>query len=82
MLDFKTNFKRKYITDKVENEILLCPVCNDHIDNEENLLNCKHLSTSKKVNFDDIYSNDMDKVAKTLKEFRRIWQIRKKKLLN
>ena len=83
MLEFKTNFKRKYVKDKVENEeeILLCPVCKDHIDNEEEMLNCKNLSASKNVIFDDIYSNDMNKVSKTLKEFRRLWQIRKKKLL-
>ena len=82
MLDFKTNFKRKYVKDNEdENEKLLCPVCSDHIDNEENLLNCQYLSASKNVKFEDIYSNDMEKVAKTLKEFRRLWQIRKKKLL-
>ena len=45
MLYFKTNIKRKHIKDKAvnENEILLCPVCNQHKDDEENLLNCKHL---------------------------------------
>ena len=49
-----------------ENENLLCLVCSDHIDDEENLFNCIQLGASQNVKFDDIYSNDMNIVAITV----------------
>ena len=53
----------------------------DTTDDLQSLFYCKQLRASQNVKFDAIYSNDMNKVAITLKEFRRLWQIRKKKIL-
>ena len=39
----KVNFKNKYGKTEVTNEQLLCPMCNVHIDNEENLLQCSEI---------------------------------------
>ena len=73
MLDFKVNFKNKY-------EDILCPLCKNHIDNEENMFLCSELGNISTYKFNDIFSSNMDLVAKTTKEFQKLWKIRQSKL--
>ena len=38
MLDFRANFKTKYGNNQLTNDYLLCPICSNHVDNEERFL--------------------------------------------
>ena len=76
MLDFKVNFKNKY--DK--NDQLLCPMCSNHIDNEESLLQCSELINNSDVKYIDIFSTDMNVVTKAASQFKKLWKMRKRNL--
>ena len=80
MVDFKANFKNKYDKNEVSNEQLLCPLCNNHIDNEENLLLCSELVNNSKVKYSDIFSKDMNILTKATKQFQKLWKMRQRNL--
>ena len=80
MVDFKANFKNKYDKNEVSNEQLLCPLCNNHIDNEENLLLCSELVNNTKVKYSDIFSKDMNILTKATKQFQKLWKMRQRNL--
>ena len=76
MLEVRNNYKRKYSKNKQDqgskspsdNE-LLCPLCSKHLDNEENILHCDELENDSDVQFLDLFSKDVDKLSKTVKQF-------------
>ena len=80
MLDFRVNFKSKYGKGQITDEYLLCPICKNHVDNEENIFICSELRNVSNAKFNDIFSNDMNLVAKTIKQFQKLWNARKSKM--
>ena len=81
MLDFRANYKTKYGNNQLTNDYLLCPVCSKHVDNEESFLQCSGLSNTKtNIQFDDLYSVDMNTVSKSVRHFQKLWKLRKLKL--
>ena len=75
---------RKYI-DKSRNtdyneKLLSCPLCELHIDNAKNIFKCSALEENNNNendnNFDDLYSEDMDKVSSIIKKFTKLWRQR------
>ena len=74
-LNVRNNYKNKYMNDS-----LLCPLCNQHIDNQENVLLCKELNSSQNTKYDDLFSPDLDVVAKTIKHFKYLWRKREEKM--
>ena len=86
MLEVKKNYKIKYSKDKHDPndtpDDYLCPLGDPHVDNEENILKCEKLeiNNDSEVQFSDLFSNNEDKVAKTLKIFYKKWKIRQDKL--
>jgi len=81
MLDFKVNFKNKYGKTMVnDEEDILCPLCGNHVDNEENMFLCSELGNILNCEFNDIFSSDINLVAKTTREFQKLWKIRQSKL--
>ena len=80
MLDFKVNFKNKYDKTEDSNEQLLCPLCNVHIDDEENLLLCTELVNNSNVKYSDVFSNDINSLTKATKQFKKLWKMRERKL--
>lgn len=80
MLDFRVNFKNKYDKTEESNEQLQCPLCNSHIDNEENLLVCSELVNNSTVKYSDVFSNDMNILTKATKQFQKLWKMRQRNL--
>ena len=58
MINCKSNFKNNY-----NEEDMICPVCNDHYDSQENMLACEGLSSEIQENpmYIDIFSSDIQK---------------------
>ena len=81
MLEVRNNYKAKY-SKSAQNlqEKLSCPLCSEHLDNEENIFQCEKLGTKSDIQFEDLFSKNIDKVSKALKYFNKLWKIRLKKL--
>ena len=79
MLEVRKNYKGK------DNDIN-CPLGDGHIDTEENILKCEKLKidndNDSETNFNDLFSKNDEKVAKTLKQFYKKWKIRQQMLLD
>ena len=75
ILEVRKNYKQ------ASNDIL-CPLCEKHIDSEENILQCEELNNNSDVQFDDLYSNNEEKMSKCLKHFQKLWKLRQTKLTN
>ena len=77
MLEVRKNYKQ------FDNNVL-CPLGDNHIDNEENILKCEKLKTDNdsETQFDDLFSQNEEKVAKTLKIFYKKWKTRSNMLEN
>ena len=85
MLEVKINYKRKFSqAEQISNNDLLCPLGDNHLDSEENILKCENLKTDNDsdLKFSDLFSKDEEKVAKTLKQFYKKWKIRQQMLLD
>ena len=81
MLDFRANYNTKYGNNQLTNDYLLCPICSNHVDNEESFLQCSGLSNAKtNIQFDDLYSVYMNTVSKSVRHFQKLWKLRKLKL--
>ena len=81
-VDCRMNFKQKY-----RNQDLQCPLCGDHLDSQQEMLQCKaiieKLNTEEiaqsHIEYEDIFRNDQkQKAIVTL--FKRALEIRKKLL--
>ena len=88
MLEVKKNYKRKFGQDEHilnDNDNILCPLGDNHLDTEENILKCENLKTDNDdsdLKFNDLFSKDEEKAAKTLKQFYKKWKIRQQMLLD
>ena len=85
MLEVKKNYKRKGSkNEQVSNEDITCPLCKKHIDSEENVFKCEELSNmnTSDVEFEDLFSNNEEKMFKCLKHFQKLWKLRQTKLEN
>ena len=82
MLDVKNNYRQKYSkNDKVSDEILLCQLSENHVDSEENIFQCTVLENDTDVKFENLFSENIDKVSKVLKQFKKLWR-KRQDLLN
>ena len=90
MLEVRINYKGNYLKNKQDQvstapsdfEHLQCPLCNKHLDNEENIFKCEELKNDSEAEFMNLFSKDMNKMSKALKQFHKLWKIRKNKLEN
>ena len=81
MLDIKYKYKKKYSSKNgSENDSFLCNICKSHEDNAENILQCTPLGNTSDIQFNDLFSNNIDKVSKAIKQFKKLWKIRENKL--
>ena len=90
MLEVRNNYKGNYLKNKQDQgstapsdfKHLQCPLCNKHLDNEENIFKCEELKNDSEAEFMNLFSKDMNKMSKALKQFHKLWKIRKNKLAN
>ena len=83
MLEVKQNFSNKYTKSNNQNiDLLLCPLCQAHVDNAQNIFTCSVLNNDVDVSFEDLFSNNTDKLAAAIKQFYKLWTIRKRLLEN
>ena len=88
MLEVRMNYKGNYLKNKQDQgstapsefELLQCPLCNKHLDNEENIFKCDELKNDSDSEFINLFSKDINKMSKALKQFHKLWKIRKSKL--
>ena len=83
MLEVKSNFKGKYKKkNQTEDQYLCCQLCKSHIDTQENLLLCTQLNENNKYNilYSNFFSPDINTVAYTVKQFKKLWRVREEKL--
>ena len=81
MIDVKSNYKKKYISKtRSEYESLLCSISKSHEDNSENVFQCPELGNTSDIQFDDLFSRNIDKISKAIKLFQKLWKIRETKL--
>ena len=77
MLNVKANFREKYKNEfQSENEYLRCELCLKHIDNQENLIICETLNTQEKIDYMDLFSDNVKIAAKATRTYRKIWMQR------
>ena len=82
MLDVRSNYESKYVRKGESDDTkLLCQLCKVHRDTERNIFQCTELGNMSDISFDDIYSKNMDKLAKAVTLFQKLWKIRKNKML-
>ena len=78
-IDCKFNFKQKYL-----NQSILCPLCEKHIDDQKQMLNCEEISKRLQLNevvdgsvlYEDIFE-DVAKQKVITSLFTKIIEIRK-----
>ena len=88
MIEVKQNYKNKYIKKSNKSEVnekaLLCPLCQDHVDNVENVFQCSELNIDNENDqsklFDNLFSENMKTVAPAIKQFSYLWRMRQQKL--
>ena len=77
MLNVKANYKEKYKNDyQSEMEYLKCDLCSKHIDDQESLLICESLDIQEKIEYNDLFSNNVKIAAKATRTYRKIWRQR------
>ena len=70
MLKVKHNFKNNF-----NNLNLQCEQCNNGSpDNQEHITICSGLQHSKTINYDDLFSPNIQKVKTTLLEYKLLWK--------
>ena len=87
MIDVRENYKNKYVkkqNDAKSNEkALLCQLCKNHADSAENVFKCSALNDrdEDKNIFKNLFSDNMDGVSSTIKEFSSLWRKRQQLLI-
>ena len=64
-----------------EEEMLSYQLCKQHLDTEENILQCSVLKNETDVEFEKLFSENLDEVSKVLKVFKNLWK-KRQNLLN
>ena len=79
MINCKSNFKNNYNEDD-----MICPVCNNHYDSQENMLVCEGLTGDREENpmYSDICSPDIQKQKEIARVFVRLLDKRSEILEN
>ena len=78
MIEIKNNFKSKY------GDNLQCSLCENHIEDQENLLTCPEIISEVKtseIEYRDIYGN-LDKQIAAIKVWKNVLKVRNRKLRN
>ena len=78
MLDVKTNFKNKYITNSVKlPEAIYCSFClSDSIEDQEHIIDCEAFEQPYKIRYTDLFSQDLKIVAENIKKYEALWKQR------
>ena len=78
MLDVKNNFKSKF------GENLNCSLCKNHLEDQENLLNCSEIVSdidTSQILYSDIFGTT-EKQVKAVKVWKQVIKVRNSKLKN
>ena len=73
MLDVRKNYEKQYINN------MTCQVCHSHTDTQQSILTCSVLNTKpNKINYNDLFSEDLNIVVPALKQYQKLWSKREK----
>ena len=78
MLNVKNNFKNNFITNDVKlPEAIYCSFCSTNsIENQEHITICEAFDQPYKMNYADLFCNNLDIVAENIKKYEAIWRQR------
>ena len=81
MLQVKTNFSHMYINELNDQNNLQCEQCQDEVlDSQEHIPLCSGLNKKVNINYNDLFSSDIDMVKKGLIGFEMAWSQRLKNI--
>ena len=77
MLNVKANFKERYKNNsQSEEDSIKCELCLKHADDQENLLLCESLNITEKMEYVNLFSNNINISSEATKIYKNIWRRR------